>query len=320
MTFSKFDWNMHPARTALTGAAAAVATVMFNRSSMDGTGIYGSQEQIAAEVGVSRRTVIRATAKLTELGLVEQVSRGSGYTGKSSEYRLMMPADKPAGQSNSDIVSSQVTSCVTSTDVTYGQDTSSDVTYEADSPYVTNRRSDHMRHPVSAGHSNSDTGVTPIDPLRESPKEIPVEEHEDIGGTSEMSTLAAEEKEEILAELRISEDDSFESQLEEPAASGESAEDDSWIHQLEEEHNRQPEEAASWWDTAGVPTTNQGEQMNNDPFSQQPATDPTPFGSVPQPAPKPVAPATAKPGTPVIEDGHVVGVYGTRDGGPAWAD
>src|SRR3981189_1743485 len=89
--FSKFRWNDNPVRVALKDTAGALANVMFNKANMDGTKVYGSQENLAVMLGVTPRTVRRAQKELETLGLIRCTSKGSGRSGKSSEFVLTMP-------------------------------------------------------------------------------------------------------------------------------------------------------------------------------------------------------------------------------------
>jgi hypothetical protein len=91
--FSKFRWNDHPVRVALKGSAGAVASEMFNRASMDGTGVYLSQETLAGKLTVNVRTVRRAQKELESLGLIRCVRKGSnlGRAAGPSIYELTMP-------------------------------------------------------------------------------------------------------------------------------------------------------------------------------------------------------------------------------------
>lgn len=93
--FNKFRWNDHPVRVALKGTANALATVMFNKANMDGTKVYGSQETYAAMLGCSTKSVERAQAQLMARGLVRRELKGSGRSGKSSEFTLTMPPEIP---------------------------------------------------------------------------------------------------------------------------------------------------------------------------------------------------------------------------------
>lgn len=92
MTDFKFRWLKLPEVAGLTGKTAALASEMFSRADMDGTRVYGSQVKLAEKLGTTERTVRRAQERLESLGLITAVgNRGSGRSGKSTEWRLTMP-------------------------------------------------------------------------------------------------------------------------------------------------------------------------------------------------------------------------------------
>jgi hypothetical protein len=135
--FNKFRWNDHPTRVGLKGTANALATVMFNKANMDGTNVYGSQENLAKMLRVSTKTVGRAQRELESLGLVRRTETGSGFGRRSNGFVLTMP---PA---ISDISSPHVASISDTFSIP-----------DIDVP--------HIGHPCPL---ISDMGVPPIDPL-----------------------------------------------------------------------------------------------------------------------------------------------------------
>lgn len=93
MTFSKFEWNRLPERVKLKNTTAAVASEMFNRANMDGTGIYVNQKMMAETLETSERTVRRSLRALESAGLIHCTETGSniGRNGGPSVYVLTMP-------------------------------------------------------------------------------------------------------------------------------------------------------------------------------------------------------------------------------------
>ncbi|RIT28647.1 hypothetical protein D2E76_27300 [Mycobacteroides abscessus] len=93
MTFSKFEWNRLPERVRLKNTTAAVASEMFNRASMDGTGVLINQKKMARTLETSERTVGRALTALVSEGLIWRTKKGSnaGRNGGASVYVLTMP-------------------------------------------------------------------------------------------------------------------------------------------------------------------------------------------------------------------------------------
>ncbi|AWG62448.1 hypothetical protein DDT46_00475 [Mycobacteroides abscessus] len=93
MTFSKFEWNRLPERVRLKNTTAAVASEMFNRASMDGTGVLINQEKMAEKLATTDRTVRRALRALESMGLIRCTEKGSdtGRAGGPSVYVLTMP-------------------------------------------------------------------------------------------------------------------------------------------------------------------------------------------------------------------------------------
>ena len=99
--FNKFRW--HEVAVRLTkGIAAQVVGVMFDRASMDGTGVYINNAKLAQELGCSTKSVERATRQVVTSGLARRERRGHNINGAnrtSSEYTLTMQSqpDIPTG-------------------------------------------------------------------------------------------------------------------------------------------------------------------------------------------------------------------------------
>lgn len=89
--FNKLVWRRTIDQRGLTPTAVLVLNEMFDKADMDGTSIYGSQENIAAKIGKSVESVRRAQKQLRERGLIKLIKSGSSYGKRSSSFELSWP-------------------------------------------------------------------------------------------------------------------------------------------------------------------------------------------------------------------------------------
>ena len=75
--------------------ALALWRACWNRDQRNGKPFHATMAALAHQMGVDERRTKRAMRMLLRHGLVEQVSRGSGYARKANEYRIPNALPKP---------------------------------------------------------------------------------------------------------------------------------------------------------------------------------------------------------------------------------
>ena len=75
--------------------AMALWMACWNRDQRNGKPFHATMAALAHQMGVDERRTKRAMRMLLRHGLVEQVSRGSGYARKANEYRIPNALPKP---------------------------------------------------------------------------------------------------------------------------------------------------------------------------------------------------------------------------------
>lgn len=76
----------------MTAGCQHIALALSTYSNADGTSAHPSDALLVRATGTSKSTVSRSLRYLRENGWVEQVSRGSGGSGRASVYRLTIPS------------------------------------------------------------------------------------------------------------------------------------------------------------------------------------------------------------------------------------
>ena len=75
--------------------AIALWVECWNRDQRNGKPFHATMATLAQRLGVDERCAKRAMRELVRRGLVEQVSRGSGYARTANEYRIPNALPKP---------------------------------------------------------------------------------------------------------------------------------------------------------------------------------------------------------------------------------
>lgn len=93
---SKLPWQTALVKRShaegLSPSVQHIALVLSTYSNRDGTNAYPPIKTLVEVTGRSQSTVTRALRDLREKGWVRQESKGSGFGGRASVYRLTIPS------------------------------------------------------------------------------------------------------------------------------------------------------------------------------------------------------------------------------------
>lgn len=89
----RFDWERVIRRAVLPQAVRFLALILATYADQDGAHVRPGNVRLVAVTGMSLRTVVRHTATLRDLGLLEKLTNGGGPARRAADYRLTIPED-----------------------------------------------------------------------------------------------------------------------------------------------------------------------------------------------------------------------------------